>query len=123
MWDVDFTGIGKETITLKADAALTAEAVGQVGKISAEATGGLCAAEDAFYGVIDVVDLGGGTCAMQRKGFKEVAYSDAAPDLGLTELVADGNGGVKVPAAAGTGRIVDIVSLNATAGMLVMDLG
>lgn len=121
MWDVDFTGIGVGVITLQVGA-LIADDVRKVVKISADKTPALCAAEDPFYGVVDTVDPGN-ISGVQRKGFIEVKYSGAAPGLNQTELVADGLGGVKVPAVAGTGRNVFIVNVDEAAGTLVMDLG
>lgn len=123
MWDVDFEEIGKDTVTMTSAAGLVEADEGKVGKVTADKTIGLCDAEDAFYGVIDKVDLGGGVSGVQRKGFKLVSYSGADPALGYTELVADGAGGVKVPAVAGTGRIVHIVGIDAVASTVWIDLG
>lgn len=95
--DVDFEGIGKEVVTMHSAAGLVVADEGKVGKVSAEKTIGLCAAENNFYGLINKVDLGGGVSAVQRKGFATVAYT-GAPALGLQELVANGAGGVKPPA-------------------------
>jgi hypothetical protein len=123
MWGIDFTGIGVAVITLLSAAGLVAADEGKVGKLSANDTVDLCDAEDIFYGVIDKVDLGGEVSAVQRKGFKEVAFSGAAPVAGFVELVADGLGGVKAPAVAGTGRMYDVVRVDEAAGTLVLDLG
>lgn len=94
--DVEFEGIGEETVTMHSAVGLVAADEGKVGKVSAEKTVGLCAVENNFYGVIRKVDLGGGVSAVQRKGFAPVAYT-GAPALGLQELVANGAGGVKPP--------------------------
>jgi len=94
---VGFRGIGVEVITLLLAAGIVAADENKVGKISANGTIGLCAAEDAFYGVIDKVDLGGGCAAVQRKGFAEDVPYTGAPGLGLQVLVANGAGGVKPP--------------------------
>lgn len=125
MFDVDFTGIGIETVTLFADAELSADDVGKVCKVSADKTAGPCAAEDVFYGVLSQVDLGGvnPVAAVDWRGFKEVDFSGDAPGLGYVELVADGDGGVKTPAEAGTGRMYQVVSVDAVSGTLFVDLG
>ena len=122
MWDIDFTGIGVEAITLLAEASLTAADEGKVAKISTEKEAGPCDAEDVFYGVISKYDQGGGVVALDRKGFKTVAYTGSiAP--GYKELVANGAGGVKAPATPGAGRMYYVVSVDAGSGTLVMDLG
>ena len=96
MWDVDFTGIGVETVTLLAKTGLTVDDEGKVAKVSAEKEAGLCAAEDIFYGVISKVDLGGGVVALDKKGYKEVGCTGIITP-GYKELVADAAGGVKEP--------------------------
>jgi hypothetical protein len=122
MWGIDFSGIGVAVITLLSAVGLLPADEGKVGKLTASDTIGLCDAEDVFYGVIDKVDQSG-VSAVQRKGFKEVAFSGAAPAAGYVELVADGLGGVKAPAVAGTGRMCDVVRVDAAGGTLVLDLG
>lgn len=123
MWGIDFSGIGTAIITLLSAVGLVPADEGKVGKVSANDTIDLCDAEDIFYGVIQKVDLGGGVAAVQRKGFKEVTFSGAAPSVGYVELVANGAGGVKAPAEADTGRMYDVVRVDAVGGTLVLDLG
>lgn len=125
-WDsmagVGFDGIGAEMVTLLLAAGLVAADEGKVVKISANGEAGLCVAEDNFYGAINKVDLGTNVAAVQRKGFITVAYT-GAPGINYVELVANGAGGVKPPAVAGTGRKYFVVSKDATAGTLTIDLG
>ncbi|PKN67180.1 MAG: hypothetical protein CVU57_04305 [Deltaproteobacteria bacterium HGW-Deltaproteobacteria-15] len=123
MWDVDFRGIGAETVTLLAGIGISAANEGHVAKVSAVAakTAEPCDAEDVFYGVIDKFDQGGGIVALQRKGFKEVGFTGPVA-LGWVELVADGQGGVKTPGVPGVGRKYHVVDLD-PAGTLVLDLG
>lgn len=121
MFGIDFTGIGVEAVTLLLDAIVT-EDVGKVCKISADKTVALCVAEDVFYGRVGHVDLDGETGTIDRKGFIEVSYSAVAPTAGYVELVADGDGGVKTPAVAGTGRMYDVVSVDAGDSTLFIDL-
>jgi len=122
MWDVDFTGIGVEDVTILAASGLVVGDEGKVAKVSGEKEADVCSAEDVFYGVISKYDEGGGVVAMARKGFKEVSYSGTITP-GWKELVADGSGGVKEPATAGTGRYFHVVSVDSTAGTLMLDLG
>lgn len=115
---VEFDGIGAAEITLKSAAGLLAIDEGSVGKISADKTIGLCAAEEIFYGVINKVDLGG-VSAVQHKGFRTVAFT-GAPVLGYQELVANGADGVKPPspgvkASLVTGAVVDNNAIRFTA--------
>lgn len=105
MWDVDFTGIGVEPVTMLAASGLVAADEGKVAKVSAEKEADLCSAEDIFYGVISKVDLGGGVVALDHKGFKEVSYSGTITP-GYKELVADGSGGVKEPAVGSQASLV-----------------
>jgi hypothetical protein len=96
MAGVGYDGIGVDVITLLLAAGLVAVDEGKPGKISANDTVDLCAAEDVFYGVIDKVDLGTGVASVQRKGFATVPYT-GAPGVGYQELVGNGAGGVKPP--------------------------
>ena len=126
MFDFDFSGIGKETIALIAEAAIVVGDEGKVVKVGAEKTGALCSAEDVFYGPIEKFEDGNtvldNALTVQRAGLAEVTYT-GVPALGWTELVADGNGGVKPPAVAGSGRFCSVLSIDATAGTLWLDLG
>jgi hypothetical protein len=75
-----------------------------------------------FYGVIGVVEEENGVLGLARDGFHEVAYTGTIT-AGRVELVADGDGGVKAPATAGTGRYFQVVEVNSTDGLLTLDLG
>lgn len=102
MWGVGFAGIGVEVATFLIAVGILATDKGKVCKISDNGTVDLCAAEENFYGVIETVDLDGrmNAATVQRKGFKEDLPYTGAPNLGWQELVANGAGGVKPPAAA-----------------------
>ncbi len=121
MFGIDFTGIGVVLITMLLNAILTTD-VGKVCKISADKTVALCDAEDIFFGRVGTVDLDLAAGGIEYKGFVEVTYSGAAPTPGWLELVADGAGGVKAPAVAGTGRMYDVVSVDAGDTTLVLNL-
>ena len=126
MFDFDLRGIGKETVALMAEAAVVAGDEGKVVKVGGDVTAELCTAEDNFYGVIEKFEDGNGVIGnavtVQRNGMAEVAYT-GAPAVGWQELAADGNGGVKPPAVAGSGRFFNVLSINAGAGTLWLDLG
>lgn len=102
MWTVGFKGIGARFVTFLVAVGIIAGDKGKVCKPSANGTVDLCAAEDDFIGVLDVIELGGGmsSASVQDKGFVEDLPYTGAPGLGLQELVANGAGGVKPPAAA-----------------------
>jgi len=96
MWDIDFTGIGVEDVTMLAGSGISADNEGHVAKISDEKEVDVCDAEDIFYGVIHKYDEAAGAVALSRKGYKEVGYTGTITP-GYIELVADGSGGVKEP--------------------------
>lgn len=123
MFDVDFRGIGcSGLVTFLAASGLTKDNEGEVGKLSAAQTVGSCDAEDVFYGVIGVVEEDNDVLGLARDGFHEVAYTGTVA-VGWKELVADGDGGVKPPATAGTGRYFHVVEVDSTNGFLTLDLG
>lgn len=123
MFDVSFDGIGTGgTVTFLKGAGVTVDNEDHVGKISGSRTVDACDAEDVFYGVIGRVDEENGILGLERKGMNEVAYTGAV-SAGWVELVADGSGGVKEPATAGTGRTFHVVDVNETDSLLMLDLG
>jgi hypothetical protein len=102
MNDVGFDGIGVENVTMLIAAAIIAAgaaAEGKVCKVSANGTVDFCAAGNEFYGVVDKIATDGGCAAVQRKGFRTLAYT-GNPGLNLQKLVGNGDGGVMPPAAA-----------------------
>ncbi len=125
MFDVSLSGIGKESVALVAESTITVDEEGYVVKIGANNTAELCATEDVPYGVIEKFEDGNGVLdngvTVQRRGMANVTYT-GAPAVGYTELVADGAGGVKPPATAGTGKYFHVLSIDATAGTLWLDL-
>lgn len=58
-----------------------------------------------------------GIAAVQLKGFAEVPYTGAAPQLGFTSLVADGTGGVKVADAGLPCLVVHVDTEASTLGL------
>uniref|UniRef100_C6E6R2 Uncharacterized protein n=1 Tax=Geobacter sp. (strain M21) TaxID=443144 RepID=C6E6R2_GEOSM len=113
MWGIGYEGIGVRTLTLLLAAAIVAADVGKVIKASANDTVDLCAAGDKFGGVLKQVEadsrIPAGT--VQDKGMCTIAYT-GAPGLGWQQLVADGNGGVTLPAAAVAASLVTGVVAN-----------
>jgi hypothetical protein len=102
MWTVGFKGIAAMVVTFLAAVGLVAADKGKVCKPTANGTVGLCNAEDNFMGVLDTVDIDGqmNAVGVQTKGYVEDLPYTGAPNLGWQELVANGAGGVKPPAAA-----------------------
>ena len=102
MWTVGFRGLLAQVVTFLAAVGLVAADEKKVCKISANGTVDLCAAEDTFIGTLDKIDLDGrmNAASVQVRGYVEDLPYTGAPALGFTELVANGAGGVKPPAAA-----------------------
>lgn len=102
MWTVGFRGIGVRIATFLLAAGVLKADEKKVCKPSANGTVDVCAAEDNFIGVLDHVDLDGrmNAASVQDKGYVEDLPYTGAPNLGWQELVANGAGGVKPPAAA-----------------------
>ncbi len=123
MFGVSFEGIGLDgTTTFLKGAGVTVANENHVGKLSGAQTIDVCDAEDVFYGVIGKVDEESSILALERRGFNDVSYSGTITP-GWKELVADGSGGVKEPASAGTGRMFHVVEADDTAKILWLDLG
>jgi len=101
MWGIGYDGIGVRTLAVLIAAAIGAADEGKVVCVSANDTVDLCDAEDNFCAVLKKVEadsrMPAGT--IQTKGFVTLSYT-GNPGLGFQELVADGDGGVKPPAAA-----------------------
>lgn len=102
MWTVGFRGLLAQVVTFLVAVGIIAADKGKVCKPSANGTVDLCAAEDNFIGVLDTIDLDGrmNAAGVQVRGYVEDLPYTGAPSLGFQELVANGAGGVKPPAAA-----------------------
>jgi len=99
-----------ETFTFKNDGTVVAEE--SVVTITANDTVGLGSAENPVFGKVWRIEDRGNTM-VQYSGIIVAKYSGAAPTAGSgKELVVDGAGAVKVPATAGTGTPVDILSVD-----------
>jgi len=78
--------------------------------------------EDKFMGVLKQIDAGDGVATVQVEGYVTLPYTGTAPGVGHKELVANGAGGVKTPATAGTGIYYWIVDGDATAQTVTLKL-
>lgn len=70
-------------------------------------TCGNCSEGGKFCGILKGIRNNIGS--VQVKGYAEIKYSGTAPALGVTSLVADGNGGVK---ASSSGVSVIVTEVN-----------
>ncbi len=92
-------------------------------KISANKTVSLCDAEDKFSGVLVSIEKDG-YGVLKETGYITLSYSGTAPNIGEdTELVANGNGGVKVPATPNTGRLYRVVDVDTALHTITFRLG
>ncbi|GAB4220036.1 MAG: hypothetical protein Kow00102_05780 [Spirochaetota bacterium] len=93
-------------------------------KVSANKTVSLCNAEDKFSGVLVTIEKDNTCGVVKETGYITLPYSGTAPQAGEDrELVADGNGGVKIPATAGTGKLYRIVDVDSTNKTVTLRLG
>ena len=92
---ISFGAIGERYVTFLAGSGAEA---GVLCKVTGNAEVGACASGDCFCGV--VTQVRGGTASVLMGGYVELPYTGTAPAAGFAELVADGAGGVRVPAAA-----------------------
>ena len=78
-------------------------------------------AESNFIGVCvtERNDLAG----VQTDGYVELHYSSTAPGTGMVYLVADGNGGVKVPSSSSNAmkayKVLKVDTVNKTVGFIL----
>lgn len=122
-YDVSFIGV-KDNPTYKLTGITRGTDEGKVVKVSAAKTAALCSAEDKFCGVLETIEIGNAIGMVSEAGYHTLAYSGTAPALGEdVELVANGTGGVKTPASAGTGRKFRVVEVNTTDHLVTLKLG
>jgi len=92
-------------------------------KISANKTVSLCDAEDKFSGVLVSIEKDG-YGVVKETGYITLSYSGTAPNVGEDkELVANGNGGVKVPATPNTGRLYRVIDVDTALHTITFRLG
>jgi len=112
--NVSFSGFNEKSTTF-----ICAENVeaGKVVKVSENGTVSLCANGDGFCGV--ATDVRGDCATVQLVGYIRMPYSDSAPSLGYTGLVADGNGGVTASENGKTYLVTDIDQTDNTIGFML----
>ena len=109
MRDISFEGV-KDFPTFYADGIKRSKDEGKPVKVSGPATVALCAAENMITGVIDTVDNDNAVCVVKTYGYVTLPASSAVSVGEAIELVADGAGGVKTPATAGSGKKYRVVN-------------
>ena len=105
---VSFEGIGQWSATFACDADVQQ---GQVVKIGGNGQVARCADGDAFCGVVNAVGRDGAACSVVLGGMVTAAYTGSAPALGWSEMIADGNGGIKI----GSGRAYLVTAVDEAA--------
>lgn len=112
MLGVRFDETQQDDLTFMLDAAIVRADEGKVVKISGNGVVALCAAEDVFYGKLVKIDTAPDAGAVRCcTCCVEVPYT-GAPGLNYQQLVANGLGGVKPPAAAVAALLVTGVVAN-----------
>lgn len=106
--NVSYEGIGQWAATF----ACGSVTVGQVVKVSDNATVAACADGDGFDGIVVAMGRDKAACSVAMSGMQTVPYTGTAPVAGWNTLTADGNGGVKT---AGSGRSYLAVDVDTTA--------
>ena len=101
MSKVSFEGIGEVAATFACGDQVQA---GHVVTVSAEGAVGPCTSGGRFCGV--AISAESGYAAVQVAGFAPVLVSGSGVSAGLVKLSADGTGGVKLDATAGTEYLV-----------------
>ena len=114
MKSISFDGV-MERPTFYADGIKRNRDEGKPVKVSDYGTVALCAAEDIITGVIETVDNDNAVCVVKTGGYVTLPAASVIPAGETVELVASGAGGVKVPAADGTGRKYRVVNYDGTA--------
>lgn len=103
-----YNGIGELSVTVY-DKGMNLDCVAKIGESS---TGCWCKADEVFHGVCRWQKENTGT--LQVGGFITLPYSGStAPAVGYCELVADGDGGVKVKTAVAGNVARLVVEVNA----------
>ena len=119
----NFNGI-KDNATFKASGLTRGTHEGFPVKIYGNGTVAKAAAEEKFFGIVETIDRANDYCSVAQNGYKYVPYTGTAPSAGIEcELVADGSGGVKTPATAGTGRKYLVASVDTSEKTLAIYLG
>lgn len=100
-----YEGIGQVVATFMTEEPV---AEGQIVKLSATNSVGVCAAGEAFCGKVKVAARDGRGCAVALRGMVTASYSGNTPGVGWCELASDGNGGVSEKIGSRTYLVVDL---------------
>lgn len=111
---ISMKGYGENTATFNTDGIVC---VSHPVKITDNYTVSPCTSGDSFAGV--AVNVKNEIACVQLDGFATVTYSGTAPTTGYCTLVADGNGGIKVSADGREYLVVDVDTVNKTAGIII----
>lgn len=103
---ISFTGFHENMVTFNCDDTVV---VGAPVSVNGNAAVTKSASGAAFCGIARSVREG---CAsVQMGGYMRLPYTGTAPSFGVTNIAADGNGGIK----SGTGRTVVVVEVDTAA--------
>ncbi len=92
--------------------------------ISANNTVALAADDGVISCKVLTIDAADGVAVVQTRGFAEFSYSGTAPTVGAHQaLVGNGAGGVKIKSSAAGDKHFDIVSVDTTNTLVVVNLG
>ena len=120
----DFDGIQDNATFALASGIARGTDESKVIKLSAAKAVALCSAEDKFFGQLRTIDNDNAYGVVKETGYAKLAYSGTAPTVGqAVELVANGAGGVKIPATSGTGNYYKVVEVNTTDLTVTIRLG
>ena len=113
---VSFEGIDENIVTFynSRDKGATA---GAPVKMSAACEAAKCADGERFFGVTVAGDAE--FAAVQTKGYVEMSFTGAAPNVGFGKLAANGAGGVKTADAGGEFLIIDVDTTNGVVGFML----
>ncbi|MBQ8209375.1 MAG: hypothetical protein IJZ35_02190 [Clostridia bacterium] len=111
---ISLKGYGENTATFKINSAITG---GEPVCMEDNLTVKSCEAGDAFIGC--AVNSKDGYACVQLDGYATFTYSGTAPEVGICNLAADGNGGVCVSESGRQFIVTDVDTVSSTAGIIL----
>ena len=99
-FEVSTKGVIPSDVITMIHAGIAADKVGAAVKFSANDTVALCGDGDRVDGILLEIATGT-TCAVQVRGTVDVPYSGTAPSVGISALVSDADGKLKVEGSPG----------------------
>lgn len=110
-FSIGYDGIGKDlAITMRQSTLTKGTDENKPCKVSANDTVALCADGDRIHGVIGTIDKE--VCSVNLRGIFSIPYTGSAPTVGISKLLANGSGGVKVDAGGDEFRVVHVDTTN-----------